>query len=170
MRLPRDEAAALRQIEDEAIAANRVGGRVNHVSAAVHRRDELARLEAGGVAWAAGVRDDAEIAGHLKGIKARMKARKASLPTGRGDETVIVPAAYSHRDAKGHVQLTLWWSLPLDDLADLIADLEAQAATLTERGLVMRYGLDLARRHGVPTAAEAFAIEGIDISDMRVAA
>lgn len=163
MRLPSDEAAALRQIEDEAIEANRINGRVNHATAALYRRDELARLEAGGISWAAAVRDDAEVVGHMKRIKARLKARRASLPTGHGTETVIVPAAYSQRNEDGSVQLTLWWSLPLDQLADLIADLEAQAAVLSQRGLVMRYGLDLARRHGCATAAEGFAAEGIDI-------
>lgn len=165
MRLPRDEAAALRQIEDEAIEANRVAGRVNHMSAAVARRDALASLEAGGIAWASGVRDDAEVAGHAKGIKARLKARRASLPTGAGDETVIVPAAYSVRRDDGVVQLTLWFDLPLSDLSGLIEDLERQAGTLVQRSLVMRYGRDLALRHGVETAREGFMAEGIDLGE-----
>lgn len=165
MRLPSDDAAALRQIEDEAIATNRTGSRVNHVAAAAYRRDQLASLEAGGVRWAATVRDAAELDGHAKRIKARIKAQAAALPTATGGRTVIVPMAYSHRADDGSVQLTLWLDMPLDVLAGLIDDLERQAVTLSDRSLVMRYGRDLAVRHRVGTARQGFAAEGIDLEE-----
>lgn len=163
MRLPSDEASALRKIEDEAIEAHRSSGQVDHLAAAIYRRDTLAALEAGGIVWAAATRDAAELDGHARKIKARIKAQSASLPTSKGGKTVVIPMAYSQRREDGSVQLTLWWDMPLDDLETLIDDLRAQAGVLQERALVMRYGRDLAVRHGVATAREGFAAEGIAI-------
>lgn len=166
MRLPPDEAEALRVLEDEAIEANKTKGKVDHLDAALQLQDELRRLEAGGVVWVGTVRNGAELDGLTKRIKARIKRRKASLPTGVGDGRVIIPAAYSRRADDGSVQLTLWWEMPLEELVSLIEDIDRMAQALTDRGLAMRFGLDLARRHGVDTALAGFAAEGIDISQV----
>lgn len=161
-----DQLAELRRIDAEAIATHRdKRGQVDHVAAAGYRRDELLSLEAGGHTWAAHVRDAAEMDGHRKVIKNKVKAQPGvSIPAPTG--TVDMPRSYSHRDKDGVVQLTMWLHIPLDELQDIVDALTHQLEVLSDRSLAMRYGLELARKHGVKTAAEGFEAEGIDVEGL----
>lgn len=159
-----EHTAELRRIEDEAVALCRdERGRVDHIAAAGHRRDELAGLESGGHTWAAVVRDSAEIDGHRRAIARRLKATEVAVPMPSG--AVTMPASYSRRRKEGGTQLTLWMHLPVDELQGIVDEMLRRSRVLSERGAAMRFGIDLARKHGVSTAAEGFAAEGITIAE-----
>lgn len=167
MRLGPEQQAIVRQIEDEAVASCRLpGGRVDHVAAALYRRDALAELEAAGHVWAATLRDSAELHGHRNAIARRVKATAFTVPMPTG--SVTLPAAYSRRQKDGSRQMSFWMYFDLDQLEGLIREMQNTAGTYGERALAMQYGLDLARKHGVPSAAEGFEAEGIRIPGIVV--
>lgn len=152
---------------DKLILANTVAGNIDHLAAAIDFMDAVKDLEAKGVKGAKACREAAELAGHQATTRRwagkaryRLKAKTGSV--------IVIPAVYSNKTEDGSYQLQLWVDLPLDDLIMQIAALAKQEATLADRVEVMRYGLELARKHRVTTARQGFAAEGVDLVSVGV--
>lgn len=159
------QTAVTDALYDAAIFGNSQNGNVDHIAAALEVADAVNSLEAGGQVWAATYDDARRLDGYVKEVKRRSKRKVVSIPAPKIGNTKV-PLAYSRKNADGGHQLSLWPYVTLPELEGLIRDMRGQAKTLTSRALAMRFGLDLARKHDVGTAAEGFAAEGIDIAGM----
>lgn len=164
MNLDRDAIDQLNDLLDEAVVRH---GR-DHIAAASTALDQLRRLEAGGIPWAGHVLDAAQLDGITKRIKGRARRSVVSVPSRTG-KSARMPQSYSRRRADGSYQLELWMDMPLDQLATVIAGLDRQAGVLNQRGSRMRWGLELAEKHGVATARLGFEAEGVAIDESGAA-
>lgn len=161
--LSEEQRAAIDAIYDEAIGTNRKPkGGCDHVAAASEAMDAIRALVAGNQPWAATVLDARELDGHKAVVRRRAGRGVVVVPNHQGRK-VDMPTTYSHRTDDGSRQLTMWLYMSLEELVVLVESMTKQAASLTEHALVMSYGVELARKHGVATAAEGFAAEGIDV-------
>lgn len=160
-----NQTAIIDALYDSAIIGHSRNGNVDHIAAALEVADAIVDLEAGGQTWAATYDDARRLDGYVKEVKRRSKRKVVSIPAPKIGDTKV-PMAYSRRTKDGGHQLSLWPYVSLPELEALIRDMRGQAKTLTSRALAMRYGLDLARKHKVATAAEGFKAEGIDINEL----
>lgn len=160
MKLDHETQDLINQLYDEAVLAH---GK-DHIAAASQALDDLRSLEAGGHAWATVVLDACVLDGLTKRIKVRAKRSLISVPSKTGAKATM-PGRYSRQRADGSRQLELWVDLPLDELRDVLRGLQRQAGVLNQRASRMQLGIDLAEKHGVNTAREGFAAEGIQIEE-----
>lgn len=155
MRLDPRSSDYLKQVEEDAIAANTHGGKVDNNKAVKAFRERLAILERAGQTWAGSVLDEATETGLLARLKRRQKAMRILLRVSGTNRTM--PRSYSQNG-----QLAFWMTMERAQLEELVAQLSDQAQVLGQNARVMRWALHLMSKHDAATAEDAFRAEGLD--------
>lgn len=151
MRLPKRERAALNEAID--LALHDADGDV--ALAAKMLRLDLDAWAGGGVWFVSDLMADCELVGVKQMVRNRMRAQRVAVR----DQSM--PVTYTFDGAAAP-----WLSVSVGNLDHVIHRLESQAHTLNERAGVLDEARDLAKKHNVSTAAEAYVLEGITVTEL----
>lgn len=151
MRLPKTEREALNEAIDLALID--AGGDVTR--AAKFLRLDLDAWEGGGVWFVNELLSDCELVGVKQLVRNRMRAQRIAVR----DQSM--PSTYTFDGAAAP-----WLNVSVGNLDHVIHRLESQAHTLSERAGVLDEARTLARKHNVDTATEAYAAEGITVTEL----
>jgi hypothetical protein len=120
-----------------------------------HLLNGLVDLEAGGIDWAI-----AEMqAALLVGLKAIVARRKRAQRVVVGSDPM--PANYTTSNG-----LVSWLDAPIADLDLIIDRLDKRSGSLEDHAGILVRARDLAQKHGVDTAADAYRAEGIAVIEL----
>jgi hypothetical protein len=147
----RADRAVLNEIIDEKL--KEFEGEVR--SAAIFVMHEVSDLDGGGIEWA----DEFLRNCLLNGIAQVVSARKRSQRVVVGSDPM--PANYTTSNG-----LVSWLDAPIDDLDLIIDRLDKRSGSLEDHAGILVRARDLARKHGVETAAEAYRLEGITVTEL----
>lgn len=151
MRLPKHEREAVNKAID--MALEDADGDV--ATAAKLLNLDFEDWEGGGVWFADFLRSDCMLVGIKQLVRNRMRAQRISV------RDQAMPLTYTFDGAA-----TPWTTVSVGNLDHVIHRLEAQAHTLNERAGVLDEARTLARQHNVGTAAEAYAAEGVTVTEL----
>jgi hypothetical protein len=151
MRLPKREREALNEAIDLALAD--ATGDVALASKMLAL--DLEDWEGGGVWFAGDLRSDCMLVGIKQMVRNRMRSQRISV------RDQAMPLTYTFDGSASP-----WTTVSVGDLDHVIHRLESQAHTLNERAGVLDEARTLAREHGVDTAAEAYRLEGVIVTEL----
>jgi hypothetical protein len=124
-------------------------------SAAIFTMHEVNDLDGGGIEWADGFLRDCLV----RGIALVVSARKRSQRVVVGSDPM--PANYTTSSG-----LVSWLDAPIADLDLIIDRLDKRSGSLEDHAGILVRARDLASKHGVDTAAEAYRAEGITVIEL----
>lgn len=148
MRLPKEQRAVVNAAIDECMGM--CEGDVTR--AAYHLADELHDMEGSGSPWVAELVEACTNVGVRQLIRSHMRSRRV------GVQSTTMPAYYTVGLSSAQ-----WMHVDVDELEPIIERLTKMARSYTEHAAVLMDAQQYAADHGVSTAAEAFAAEGIPV-------
>lgn len=149
--MKRNERDVLNQIIDEKLKE----GHGDVWASAIFTLHELEGLEAGGIDWA---RDFLRTC-LISGVRQVVSTRKRSQRVVVGADPM--PANYSTSNG-----LVSWLDAPIGELDRIIDRLDKRSGSLEDHAGILVRARDLARKHGVETAAEAYRAEGVTVVEL----
>lgn len=150
--MKRDDRAVLNEIIDEQLAE--WDGDVR--TAATFVMLDVESLDGGGIDWAYWFLRNALRSGIAQVVSARKRSQRVMV----GGE----PMPRNYTTSGGG--LASWLDVPVDELDMIIDRLDKRSGSLEDHAAVLIRGRNLAKKHNVATAAEAYAAEGITVTEV----
>lgn len=123
--------------------------------AAIFTMHEVESLAGGGIDWADPFLRNCLVSGIAQVVSARKRAQRVVV----GSDPM--PANYTTSNG-----LVSWLEAPIAELDLIIDRLDKRSGSLEDHAGILVRARDLATKHGVDTAAEAYRAEGITVTEL----
>lgn len=151
MRIPKDVRGVVNDIVDDSLIISE--GDITKAAYSV--ASELEDMEGGGHQWAHDIAHAAMVDGLKSLVRQRIRSKRVAV-SGQA-----MPAYYTVG-----LSTAQWMHVDVDELEPIIQRLTKRARSYTEHAAVLIDAQQHAKDHRVSTAAEAYAAEGITVTEL----